>query len=143
MSETLELKVLRFASKPDFTIGAFSINGKFECFTLEDEYREHKVSAETRIPDGTYDVGLRTVGGFHNRYKGKFPAFHIGMLEVLKVPNFKYILIHIGNTDKDTAGCLLIGRTADARKGFVGNSTQAYTAFYERIFHYYNVGDTI
>ena len=37
----------------------------------------------------------------------------MGMLHVLDVPNFKYILIHCGNTDEDTAGCLLLGDTQE------------------------------
>ena len=55
------------------------------------------------------------------------------MLEIKDVPNFEYILIHIGNDDDDTAGCLLVGNTADTKKGFIGDSTGAYKEIYSVI----------
>ena len=62
---------------------------------------------------------------------------HIGMLHIINVLNFEYILIHIGNTDEDTAGCLLVGNSQESnlvkKNGFVGNSTNAYKAIYPEI----------
>lgn len=119
----------------DATLSMLSVDNVFECFTLEDEYREEKVAAETRIPAGTYDIKLRTWGGFHERYKRKFPSSHRGMLWLRDVPNFKYILIHIGNTDEDTAGCILVGQQAlaDPRELQVLASTRAYLDFYKKV----------
>ena len=57
------------------------------------------------------------------------------MLWVKDVPGFEYILIHIGNDEDDTAGCLLLGSTADANKGFIGGSTGAYKKAYAKISH--------
>ena len=131
----MELKVIRMYSADDFTIGSLYEEGedrKFLCFTLEDEARVEKVYGETRIPAGRYQVTLRTVGGFHNRYKKKFPNMHKGMLWVRNVPGFEYILIHIGNNDEHTAGCLLVGRTADMN-GMIGRSTLAYEDIYPGI----------
>lgn len=128
----MELKVQRLFDNGDATIGVLFIDGKFECFTLEDEYREEKVKGETRVPAGTYDITLRTVGGFHSRYTNKFPSMHRGMLWVRNVPNFEYILIHIGNTDENTAGCLLVGETCDVN-GVVGRSTNAYKKMYTKV----------
>jgi len=128
----MKLEVIRYSSQKDSTIGAlFDItNGrKFLCYTLEDEYREEKVMHETRIPAGTYEITLRTVGGFHSRYSDKFANIHQGMLWVRNVPNFEYILIHCGNDDDDTSGCLLLGDTQTnniTSDGFVGGSTNAY-----------------
>ena len=129
----MELKVVRFDDSGDATLGLLFIDGEFECFTLEDEYQEKKVKGETRIPAGTYDIKLRTVGGFDARYTKKFgEEFHKGMLHVQDVPNFEYILIHIGNTDENTAGCLLVGKSSDM-KGFIGNSGSAYTDMYPKV----------
>ena len=100
----MELRVIRYCSREDFTLGMLMEDRTFLCYTLEDEHREEKVSAETRIPAGRYRITLRTVGGFHKRYAEKFPNMHKGMLWVRDVPNFEYILIHIGNTDEHTAG---------------------------------------
>jgi hypothetical protein len=101
----MEIDVIRFNSKEDFTDGLLYINGEFQVYTLEDEDRTVKVFGETRIPNGRYQVKFRNVGGFHERYLKKYGAdFHKGMLWVKNVPNFEYILIHVGNDDDDTAG---------------------------------------
>ena len=59
------------------------------------------------------------------------------MLELQDVPNFKYILIHTGNTDEHTAGCLLVGETQQdldrGKDGFVGGSGDAYKKMYPKV----------
>ena len=110
----MKLRVVRYNSSDDFTLGMLldETNGKhFLCYTLEDEHRDEKVMHETRIPAGTYKITLRTVGGFHSRYAKKYGDMHKGMLWVRDVPGFEYILIHTGNTDEHTSGCLLVGST--------------------------------
>ncbi len=128
----MEITVDRFVSDDDTTLSRVSIDGVFNCFGLEDEFREEKVAAETRIPAGTYQVGLRTEGGHHNRYAVRFADIHKGMLHILDVPNFTWILIHCGNTDEDTAGCLLVGSQAltDPGEMRITQSVAAYKRFY-------------
>ena len=137
----MELEVFRFSSQKDSTNGLlFDITGgkrRFLCYTLEDEHRDEKVFGETRVPAGTYRITLRTTGGFHGRYLKKYGEMHKGMLWVRDVPNFEYILIHTGNTDEHTAGCLLVGDSQQANfgdsDGFVGSSTQAYKRIYPMV----------
>ena len=132
------LEVLRYSSGADSTLGLLFINDangrEFLSYTLEDEFREEKVSAETRIPEGTYDIKLRTEGGFHIRYSAKFGTpWHRGMLHVQDVPGFEYILIHTGNTDEHTMGCLLVADSSTqniTKDGFVGASVSAYKRIY-------------
>ncbi len=125
------ISVTRIKSDVNATLSVVAVNGRFVCFGLEDEYRARKVPGETRILAGNYRVTLRTVGGFHGRYTKKFGAFHRGMLWVRDVPGFEYILIHIGNSEKDTAGCLLVGLNASTHPSlYVGNSTGAYKRLY-------------
>ena len=142
----MELRVQRLYSQEDFTIGALfrevGEEREFLCFTLEDEHRDEKVMGETRIPAGRYEITLRKVGGFHKRYSDKFPNMHKGMLWVRNVPGFEYILIHIGNTDEHTAGCLLVGRTADM-KGMIGRSTDAYKDIYPAIAEALSSGESV
>lgn len=128
----MELKVLRYNSSSTFTDGLFFINGKFQCHTIEDQFKEIKVKGSTRIPDGKYEVTLRKEGGFHSRYQKEYGnTFHKGMLWVRNVPNFEYILIHVGNSAKDTDGCLLVGMTNSADEdGFIGGSKIAYRKIY-------------
>lgn len=131
----MKLRVLRFHSTDDYTLGMLlnETDGvKFLCYTLEDEHREVKVSGETRIPSGTYKVTLRKTGGFHSKYSAKYGSMHKGMLWVRDVPGFEYILIHTGNTDEHTAGCLLVGNTSDY-KGMIGSSVDAYKRVYPQI----------
>tara|TARA_R110000824_G_scaffold235241_1_gene423968 strand:+ start:379 stop:852 length:474 start_codon:yes stop_codon:yes gene_type:complete len=137
----MKLEVLRFSSQVDSTSGILfeitDIGKRFLCYTLEDERRAFKVKGETRVPAGTYEIGLRTEGGFNSRYDKKYPGVHIGMLQVLDVPNFEYILIHTGNTDEHTAGCLLVGDSQEnniiIRDGFIGKSVNAYKRIYPSI----------
>lgn len=139
----MKLEVLRISSQKDSTSGIlFDVTGgqrKFLCYTLEDEFRplEQKVMGETRIPAGTYKMSLRTVGGFHGRYSARYGDMHKGMLWVRNVPGFEYILIHSGNTDEHTDGCLLVGDSQNENinkpDGFIGSSRTAYERIYPPI----------
>lgn len=143
----MELRVVRQVSRNDFTIGSlYKMTDKgpeWLCYTLEDEHREEKVMHETRVPAGRYKITLRKTGGFHRRYTDKYPNMHKGMLWVRDVPNFEYILIHTGNTDEHTSGCLLTGLTADAHKGFVGRSVDAYKDIYPEIAEALEKGEEV
>ena len=133
----MQITVQRFSKNRESTIGLFFINCAFRCYTLEDEHRANKVAGETRIPAGKYRIQFRKIGGFHNKYLSRYgAAWHRGMLEVVGVPNFEYILIHIGNNDDDTAGCLLVANQANNNQiadGFIGDSRKAYEAIYPEI----------
>lgn len=134
----MEFEVLRFSSQKKSTLGLlFQITetGKtFLAYTLEDEARTEKVWGDTRIPAGKYKLGLRTEGGFHRNYLLKYGStFHKGMIHVLNVPGFEFILWHIGNDEDDTAGCLLVGDESIqnlTRNGFIGKSANAYERIY-------------
>jgi len=149
--EKMKLEVLRFSSQKDSTNGLlFDVTAerKFLAYTLEDEHRDEKVAGETRIPEGTYNITLRKVGGFHTRYATKYGAMHKGMLWVRDVPGFEYILIHTGNTDEHTAGCLLLGDTqkqniTKSKDGFIGASVDAYKRVYPSIAKVLERGDAV
>ena len=134
----MKLNVIRHQFGKDATNGLLFIDGVFECYTLEDEVRDAKVHSETAIPLGTYEIKFRNIGGFDTKYKARYgTTFHKGMLELQDVPNFKYILIHTGNTDEHTAGCLLLGETQQdldkGKDGFVGGSGDAYKKMYPKV----------
>ena len=145
----MKLEVLRYSSQNDSTLGMlFDITeGRtFLCYTLEDKFRTQKVKGETRIPHGEYEVTLRTKGGFHNKYKNRFPNMHKGMLWVRNVPNFEFILIHLGNREKDTAGCLLVGETSQenvTEKGSISKSKLAYKRVYPPIANALQRGEKV
>lgn len=136
----MKLTLLRFSDDGDSTLGTIYVNGRPECFILEDQHNDVKIKHETRIPAGTYKITLRTVGSFHERYSkhkdARVRAMHKGMLWIRDVPGFEYILIHCGNTDDQTSGCLLTGRKAYFNRyneGKVLESTEAYIKLYPQV----------
>jgi len=147
----MHLQVLRFSDSGDSTNGMLcellADGREFLCYTLEDESRTVKKRGETCIPEGTYDITLRDEGGFDAKYCERFPDIHEGMLWVRDVPNFEYILIHCGNTDEHTAGCLLLGDSQENNQlmenGFIGKSTQAYKRVYSKIVKALSQGEDV
>lgn len=98
----MKLDLIRVVRTPSRTLGTLLVDGELECFTMEDRDRLHeglpKIPAQTAIPAGTYKVVL----GFSTRFQKILPR-------VLEVPQFTGILIHSGNTEADTEGCILVG----------------------------------
>ena len=133
----MKLDVVRTQFGKDATNGMLFIDGVFECYTLEDQYQAVKVMHETCIPEGEYEIKLRTVGGFHAKYTKRYGSMHKGMLWLQDVPGFEYILIHTGNTDEHTSGCLIIGETQQDLdvnfNGMVGASAVAYKKLYPKV----------
>ena len=135
--EKMKLTVVRTQFGTDATNGLLFIDGIFECYTLEDQYQAVKVMHETCIPEGIYDINFRKTGGFHAKYSERYKNAHYGMLHIQDVPNFTYILIHTGNTDEHTSGCLIVGETQQdlevSKDGFIGSSTVAYKKMYAKV----------
>jgi hypothetical protein len=69
------------------------------------------------------------------------------MLEVCDVPNFKWVLIHCGNDDSHTAGCLLVGDSQEnnviIKDGWIGKSTNAYKRLYPHIAKQLELGNEV
>ena len=129
----ITLQRLKQSISGEETIGVLSIPDRYECFVLEDQRREVKVMGDTRIPAGRYEIKLRNEGRIHQNYIAKFGhGFHKGTLWLQNVPGFQYILIHIGNTEADTMGCLLTGKTYVENSGHftLQNSTVSYKELY-------------
>lgn len=118
----MKISVKRTTFTENSTIGTLSIDGAFECFTLEDKVRPkgEKVPGKTAIPAGTY----RVVTDFSNRFQKMLP-------HLLNVPGFEGVRIHTGNAGKDTEGCILLGRTVGV--DFIGESKLAFDAFFKKL----------
>lgn len=121
----MKILIERFDSGSNDTIGKLYIDGDFMCYTLEDEFREVKKKGDTRIPSGTYKVGKRYSPSFS-------PKTGHDMLWVKDVPGFQFILIHTGNTEDDTEGCLIVGMKIGSlnNKRAVLDSKTAYNKIY-------------
>ena len=119
----MNITVKRIAKRGSYTIGKMHIDGEYFCDTLEDtdrglsqsmdlnEIKSKKVPGQTAIPTGTYKVIVN-----------QSPKFKRNLPRLLAVPGFEGVLIHRGNTNKDTAGCILIGENKEVGK--VINSTR-------------------
>ena len=110
------LLVRKVDSKCDYTTGvlyiaknnpAATMNGKRimfiqQCDTLEPQWRDlksqQKVKGQTAIPEGEYKIVMSPSAKFHRN-----------MPYLKDVPQFEGIMIHPGNTVKDTMGCILVG----------------------------------
>lgn len=141
----MQLTLQRFSDNRQSTTGllfkSIDAGGKKQFrllgFTLEDEHRDEKVMGETRIPAGLYEVGFNKADTpLTKKYKAKFPSFFTYHLEVKNVPGFVGIYIHLGNSDIDSMGCILVGDAVDNNTiggGTITNSTQAFTRIYKEI----------
>jgi len=116
----MQITIKRLHKTDISTIGELLIDGIFECYTLEDIERPVKIKAETAIPKGTYKVIIN----MSNRFKRLMPL-------LLNVPNFEGVRIHAGNTNHDTEGCILVGRTRS--KDFIGQSRKAYEKLFKKM----------
>ncbi len=133
----MELRLKRKFKGDRYTIGDLFIDGKWFCNTIEDRVRElpescldtsnwrncrcgEKVYAETAIPAGRYRVTME----YSPRFKRVLPRLH-------DVPHFLGILIHAGNDETHTAGCLIVGK--NTMKGKVLESRVTLERLMERL----------
>ncbi|WP_157585096.1 DUF5675 family protein [Runella zeae] len=158
------ITIQRYNPKSDWTISRVFIDGVLDGFAVEDEIREKKLKGETAIWYGRYKLGHRYSPKFskyflwsekaqklipnpkyNKKYNEKgFRELHKKyddwkehqLIWVLNVPQFEFILIHWGNTDLDSDGCIIIGRGLGVVKGREGVlfSQSYYIEFYEKVF---------
>ena len=139
----MKLTLRRIAKKDTYTVGKLYIDGVYFCDTIEDkdrglyqkqdiqELKKIKVPSKTAIPTGIYKISLSIVSPkfsvkkiYQEICKGKVPR-------LLNVPGYEGVLIHIGNTAEDSAGCILVGQNKVVGK--VINSTETFRKLYNKI----------
>lgn len=138
----MELLLKRIAKKSAYTIGKLYIDGKYFCDTLEDpdrglkqsmseaEIAKIKIKDNTAIPIGTYKIDMNTISprfgntSWAKLYGGKVPR-------LINVPGYTGVLIHPGNTAKDTSGCILVGQNKVV--GQVINSQITWKSFMQKV----------
>lgn len=116
----MELRVERLWPKENYTVGRLYVNNEFFSNTLEDKIIDKDKS-------GVFDNGEKKVYGESAIPYGKYkvicnwsPKFGRNLPRLLDVPHFEGILIHSGNTAKDSAGCILVGKNTS--KGILSES---------------------
>ena len=146
-----KVQVKRIGDNGDTSLGVIYVDGIAVCGSIEDqEQKENKVMHETRVSNGTYRLALRKAGRFHTKYTSKYNSkssrsykgsdWHRGMLCVYNAANwvlncpdgkkFQYILVHLGNTDDNTSGCLLPNYVLDFLNDKGSRSGDAYVDLY-------------
>lgn len=133
----MEIRVRRIAFKDTYTIGKMYIDGEYFCDVLEDRVRDLenqvKVPNKTAIPYGTYEITLDVKSTKYSDFN-KYPwakEYNGYLPRLTNVPLFLGILIHPGNTEHDSSGCLLVGENK-----VVGKVINSKTTF-ERLMKEY------
>ena len=138
----MELTLQRTALRDTYTIGHLYINGEYFCDTLEDKVRdynkdgdlndpnEQKVYAETAIPYGRYRITMKVQSPKFSK-RASYDWCQGLLPRLLNVPHFEGILIHAGNTAKDSGGCILVGENKVV--GRVINSMATLHRLYDKL----------
>ena len=121
-----------------WTLGSLYLGDLFECFTIEDRVREDpdpatphneaKVYGETAIPAGRYRMVL-----------SRSPRLGIVTPELLEVPGFLGIRIHVANRAEEILGCVGVGK--GRAEGFISHSRAAFEALMQKLTPRSKAGD--
>ena len=137
----MELLVDRKWKKQSYTISNLYINGEWFSNVLEDADRglDNSMSEDmirtlkkpsiTAIPRGTYEITLDVVSPKYSKVQFYKDVCNGKVPRLKNVKGFDGILIHAGNTDKDSSGCLLVGQ--NKVKGQVVNSKETFKQLYK------------
>lgn len=136
----MELRLKRIAKQNGYTIGRLYMNGKYFSDTLEDtdrglvssmsldELKRKKLPHITAIPTGRYQVTMNVISPKFSKY-AFYKQYGGGRVpRLLNVPAYSGVLIHCGNTAKDTDGCILVGK--NSKVGMVLDSKKTYSNLY-------------
>lgn len=137
----MKVLVKRIFSNNRYTIAHVYVDGTYVCDSIEDTdrgwhngmsdawIRNNKVYAKSAIPIGTYNLTLNVVSPKFVQ-KAYYKKFCGGRLpRILNVPGFDGILMHRGATERDSAGCIILGY--NKIKGQVVNSQEAFEKLYK------------
>ncbi|EEO9405302.1 hypothetical protein HWT60_001461 [Campylobacter coli] len=137
----MKIKIIRRYTGKTCVIGKFKVFNDddkllFECFSLEEDKEGLESGKDLRIPEGIYDLKRHSPSRFENTLRSITKKDDDTMINVFndEVPASRAILIHWGNTDKDTQGCILLGLTKDNNNESIGQSRQACKEFYDLMY---------
>jgi hypothetical protein len=95
-----QVSLLRYADTGIATLGVLKA-GRCLLYTLEDSWRDNRKGVSC-IPAGTYKC-------IPHGWEPESPVKMKQTWEITDVPGRSAILIHAGNRDTDTEGCVLVG----------------------------------
>ena len=102
----MNAEIIRVERSDEGIFGVLKLEGRCFCVTLELPWYSNKSTSDTpndssdisSIPDGTYIC-----------YRVQSPS-RGEVWQLQDVPNRQHVLIHAGNTVKDTLGCILVAQ---------------------------------
>jgi hypothetical protein len=140
-----KVDVKRVGDNGETSLGVIYNDGIAFCGSVEDrEQKGDKVRGETRVSNGIYKLGLRKAGRHYEKYVARWgkewfrgtPCVYTrinGHEWILDCPDgkmFKYIMVHLGNTDDHTEGCLLPNYVLDFLNDRGNRSGDAFKDIY-------------
>ena len=113
------------------TRSSANLYGVFGQLVLSDGTKY--VTLEHAFPNGGTPVGFEPAVpvGTYTCQRRLSPKFGFDVFELLNVPGHSYIEIHIGNYNKDTDGCILLGERLGT--GCILKSEVDFKDFMERM----------
>ena len=150
----MKILIDRKWKKNEYTIGKLYVDGVFFSNTLEDkdrgltssmsleEIKKEKKAGETAIPTGTYEIRMDISSPRFSKSNWYIKNCNGARMPRLKdVPGYDGVLIHCGNTAKDTEGCILVGK--NDVKGMVTKSKDYFLKLYNIMYAVYKKGENI
>src|SRR5258708_31069168 len=121
------------------TEGQLSVDGLFECYTLELPWTDGSVG--TAIPEGRFQIVLQPSPDFIELAARDpwFEKYARQMPHIVGIPGRSLIMLHPGNFVHSTKGCVLVGQTKG--KDFIGSSKAAFANLFDLISPYAISGD--
>ena len=127
----MDIYLKRMQKNEAGTSGFVVIDSVFECYSLElpDKDNQRKVSC---IPIGKYEILERKEPtDMTMRYRERYGWFNFHLC-LQGVKNRSGIYLHVGNTTKDSYGCILLGQQINTEL-FLSSSRKAFNAFYNKV----------
>lgn len=138
----MKILLKRIAKKPTYTIGKIYVDGQYICDCIEDKDRglkqsmtleqinKLKVFGQTAIPTGEYKVTLNVISPKYSKstwYKQNANGARVP--RILNVKGFDGVLIHTGNTEANSCGCVIVG--INDKVGMVSKSKETFKRLYQ------------
>lgn len=143
----MKIKIIRRYVANTCVIGKFRVfddneNILLDCFSLEEDKEGLEREQDLRVPAGIYNLKRHVASSFNEKGKKEVAGVKVlkdddSVINIFNndVPFDRHILIHWGNTDKDTKGCILLGLTKANDNESVGGSRLACKKFYDLMYH--------
>lgn len=116
-----------FGTLSRLTVLEGGVRPAFTCLAAENPWRSNR-PGESCIPEGDYTL-------VRSRYhRGGYDCYQVLLADGREIPGRSLVKVHVGNTDLDVEGCIVLGNGPIAHRGRwgvgpSGGPTGAFVAF--------------